>query len=46
VHESMALCGVRNWDELDASFISPAEAVDDPGLSSAFPLLDVTDPGY
>ena len=39
VHICLALLGVRNFEELDASYIHPAEPVHDPRTLSAFPML-------
>ncbi|MFO1350378.1 MAG: alpha-hydroxy acid oxidase [Gammaproteobacteria bacterium] len=46
VKTCMGLLGVRNWQELDASYLHPAAPVDAPHVLSAFPLLTVSDPHY
>ena len=46
VATAMALCGVTRMDQLDASFVTEAEVVTDSSVMSAFPLLDIKDPGY
>jgi isopentenyl diphosphate isomerase/L-lactate dehydrogenase-like FMN-dependent dehydrogenase len=43
---SLALLGVRCFGELDGSYVRPAAAVTMPHVHSAFPLLNLDDPGY
>jgi isopentenyl diphosphate isomerase/L-lactate dehydrogenase-like FMN-dependent dehydrogenase len=43
---SLALLGVRCFGELDGSYVHPAAAVTMPHVLSAFPLLNLDDPGY
>ncbi len=40
VSMTLALCGVSKLDELDPTFVLPADVVTEPGVTSAFPLLD------
>ena len=44
--ESLALCGVTAFNELDKSFVSAAANPNPSSLQSAFPLLDLSTPGY
>ena len=44
--ESLALCGVTGFNELDKSFVSAAANPNPSSLQSAFPLLDLSTPGY
>lgn len=46
IAESLALCGVASFTELDPSFVSDAQPSIPPDVLSAFPLVDVADPGY
>lgn len=46
IRETLTLCGVSSFAELDESFVSAAQPVAQPDVLSAFPLIDVTDPGY
>jgi glycolate oxidase len=46
IREALVLCGVTSFAELDDSFVSPAQPVVEPHVLSAFPLVDITDPGY
>lgn len=43
---AMALCGVTTIDELDPSFVTPADVVTNSDVLSAFPLLNLDDYGY
>lgn len=43
---SLALLGVRCFGELDGSYLQHAQAVIPPHVHSAFPLLNLEDPGY
>jgi glycolate oxidase len=43
---SLALLGVRCFGELDGSYLQHAQAVTPPHVHSAFPLLNLEDPGY
>ena len=43
---TLALMGLKNFSELDASFVTPAAPVTIPSVVSAFPLLNLEDPGY
>ena len=45
VQIALGLMGVRNWEELDASYLHAATPVTEPHVLSAFPLLDL-DEGY
>ena len=40
----LGLLGVRNWDQLDASYLHRALPVDTPGVLSALPFLDLDSP--
>lgn len=42
---ALALLGVRGWEELDASYLHPAQPVSDPHILSAFPLLEPHEEG-
>jgi glycolate oxidase len=42
----LGLLGVASLAELDPSFIHPAPPVHVPGLTSAYPLLDLKQPEY
>ncbi len=46
ITESLALCGVTRFQELDESFVSQAPASITPDVFSAFPLINLEDPGY
>jgi glycolate oxidase len=46
IRESLALCGVTCFKDLDKSFICNAANPSPSGLHSAFPLLDLTNEGY
>jgi glycolate oxidase len=46
IKESLALCGVTCFRDLDKSFICDAANPNPTGLHSAFPLLDLTNEGY
>ena len=43
---ALILCGVTSFAELDESFVCAGQAVVQPNVLSAFPLVDVTDSGY
>ena len=43
---TLALMGIKNFSELDASFVTAASPVTPPSVVSAFPLLNLEDPGY
>ncbi len=43
---TLALLGVKDFSELDPTFITAASPVASPSVVSAFPLLDLQDPGY
>ena len=43
---TLALMGIKNFSELDASFVTAASPVTSPSVISAFPLLNLEDPGY
>lgn len=43
---SLALLGVQCFAELDGSYLQQATAVTPPHVHSAFPLLNLEDPGY
>ena len=44
--EVMGLLGVSRLDQLDKSYIAPAQPTNLPGVHSAFPLLNLHDEGY
>ena len=44
--EAMGLLGVTSLAQLDKSYISPAMPTNLPHVHSAFPLLNLEDPGY
>ena len=47
VQSSMGLTGVANWSDLDKSYLHfGAPLANEPGVHSAYPLLDLNDPGY
>jgi len=46
VYSCMGLLGVSSLDQLDASYLHPAEPVREPHATSAFPLLNLDDEGY
>ena len=46
IHEVMGLLGCRSFADLNPSYLHAAPAVCPPSLHSAFPLLNLTDPGY
>lgn len=46
IRGTLALLGVANFDELNSSFVTPAAPVTIPSVVSAFPLLNLEDPGY
>ncbi len=46
ITESLALCGVTSFQELDPSFVSQAAVSITPDVFSAFPLINLEDPGY
>jgi glycolate oxidase len=43
---TLALMGIKNFSKLDASFVTAASPVTPPSVVSAFPLLNLEDPGY
>ena len=43
---TLALMGIKNFSELDTSFVTAASPVTPPSVVSAFPLLNLEDPGY
>lgn len=43
---TLALMGIKNFSELDATFVTSASPVTPPSVISAFPLLNLEDPGY
>ena len=44
--EVMGLLGVTSLKQLDKSYIAPAMPTNQPGVHSAFPLLNLEDHGY
>jgi isopentenyl diphosphate isomerase/L-lactate dehydrogenase-like FMN-dependent dehydrogenase len=46
IAESLALCGVSSFAELDESFVSASQPVVMPDILSAFPLIDIDTEGY
>jgi glycolate oxidase len=44
--EVMGLLGVTSLKQLDKSYISTGMPTNLPGVHSAFPLLNLEDPGY
>lgn len=46
IAEALALCGVTSFSELDKSFVVEAPPVVNPGVFSAFPLINLQDEGY
>ena len=44
--ESLALCGVTAFKDLDNSFVNTAINPNPSSLQSAFPLLDLSNAGY
>jgi isopentenyl diphosphate isomerase/L-lactate dehydrogenase-like FMN-dependent dehydrogenase len=46
IHEVMGLLGVSSFAELHPGYLHSAPPVVMPGLHSAFPLLNLKDPGY
>jgi glycolate oxidase len=46
VHEVLGLLGVTRFGELDGSYLHPVAPVVQPHVHSAFPLTNLSDPGY
>ena len=46
VHEVLGLLGVTSFGQLDGSYLAPAPPVVMPHAHSAFPLTNLSDPGY
>ncbi|MBK1659465.1 alpha-hydroxy acid oxidase [Paracraurococcus ruber] len=46
VHEVLGLLGVTGFGQLDASYLHPVEPLVTPHVHSAFPLTNLSDPGY
>ena len=46
IAESLALCGLTKFSELDKSFVVDAPSVVNPDVISAFPLINLQDQGY
>jgi isopentenyl diphosphate isomerase/L-lactate dehydrogenase-like FMN-dependent dehydrogenase len=46
VHEVLGLLGVTAFGQLDGSYLHPVAPVVQPHVHSAFPLTNLTDPGY
>ena len=46
IYETLSLCGVTSFADLDESFVVSSQPVDPPGVFSAFPLLDLDNEGY
>ena len=46
VHEVLGLLGVTSFGQLDGSYLHPVAPVVQPHVHSAFPLTNLTDPGY
>ena len=46
ISETLSLCGVKSFEEFDESFVVSSEIVYPPGISAAFPLLNLEDEGY
>jgi len=46
IHEVLGLLGVTGFGELDGSYLHPAPPVVLPHVHSAFPLTNLSDPGY
>ena len=46
VHEVLGLLGVTSFGQLDGSYLHPAPPVVVPHVHSAFPLTNLSDPGY
>lgn len=46
VHEVLGLLGARSFGELDGSYLHAAMPVATPHVHSAFPLTNLSDPGY
>lgn len=46
IRTALSLCGVTSFDQLDPGFVTKADPVTLPSVTSAFPLLDLNDEGY
>lgn len=46
IHEVLGLLGVTSFGQLDGSYLRPVEPVVQPHVHSAFPLTNLSDPGY
>jgi isopentenyl diphosphate isomerase/L-lactate dehydrogenase-like FMN-dependent dehydrogenase len=46
VHEVLGLLGVTSFGQLDRSYLHPVEPLVQPHVHSAFPLTNLSDPGY
>jgi len=46
VHEVLGLLGVTSFGQLDTSYLHPVAPIVPPHVHSAFPLTNLTDPGY
>ncbi|MCO6418938.1 alpha-hydroxy-acid oxidizing protein [Siccirubricoccus sp. KC 17139] len=46
VHEVLGLLGVTSFGQLDGSYLHPVEPLVTPHVHSAFPLTNLSDPGY
>ncbi len=46
VHEVLGLLGVNSFGQLDGSYLHPVAPVVPPHVHSAFPLTNLSDPGY
>ncbi len=46
IHEVLGLLGVSRFADLHPGYLHPAQPVRPPSLFSAFPLLNLSDPGY
>jgi glycolate oxidase len=46
LHEVMGLLGATSFGALDGSYLAPAQPVVLPHVHSAFPLTNLSDPGY
>jgi isopentenyl diphosphate isomerase/L-lactate dehydrogenase-like FMN-dependent dehydrogenase len=46
MYSALGLLGVTKTSELDKSYLHPAQPVREPSVFSAYPLLNLDDPGY
>ena len=46
IYETLSLCGVTSFADLDESFVVRSQLVESPSVFSAFPLLNLDDEGY